>query len=149
MTGETILSIWEKQRTCLLCKVFQREWFCISICNEEISTAILLSNRSKLFLSFIIVYFLLELSLPLPCLIRLSNLDSRFTVCDENVLHDDPSEVDSPSHWSLSPLSVEDILSDTVGLDRLNSSHTVCLIITSIALQYTIWLSNVSICNYQ
>ena len=149
MTGETILSIWEKQRTCLLCKVFQREWFCISICNEEISTAILLSNRSKLFLSFIIVYFLLELSLPLPCLIRLSNLDSRFTVCDENVLHDDPSEVDSPSHWSLSPLSVEDILYDTVGLDRLNSSHTVCLIITSIALQYTIWLSNVSICNYQ
>ena len=85
----------------------------------------------------------MELSLPLPCLIRLSNPDSRFTVCDENVLHDDPSEVDSPSHWSLSPLSVEDILSDAVGLDRLNSSHTVCLIITSIALQYTIWLSNV------
>ena len=85
----------------------------------------------------------MELSLTLSCLIRLSNPDSRFTVCDENVLHDDPSEVDSPSHWSLSSLSVEDILSDAVGLDRLNSSHTVCLIITSIALQYTIWLSNV------
>ena len=71
---------------------------------------------------------MLELSLPLPCLIRFSNPDSQFTVRDENVLCDDPAEVDSPSRWSLSPLSVEDILSDAVGLDRLNSSRTVCLI---------------------
>ena len=117
---------------------------CISICNEAISTAILLSNRSKHFLSLIIVQpphllicilcfltilcFLLELSLPLPCLIRFSNPDSRFTVRDENVLRDDPAEVDSLSRWSLSPLSVEDILSDAIGLDHLNSSRTICLI---------------------
>ena len=114
-----------------------------------ISTAILLSNRSKHFLSLIIVqpphllvcilcsltilYSLLELSLPLPCLIRFSNPNSRFTVRDGNVLRDDPAEVDSLSRWSLSPLSVEDILSDAIGLDHLNSSRTICLIIVSIA----------------
>ena len=133
MSGSLSVYAMKKFLPPFFCLTEVNFFFLLSLCN----------HLTCILFSLTILYFWLELSLPLPCLIRLSNPDSRFTVCDENVLHDDPSEVDSPSHWSLSPLLVEDILSDAVGLDRLNSSHTVFLIITSIALQYTIWLSNV------